>query len=120
MNILSDDMLDDLRITDNWLDTKVSELYLEQPLAQDWARISKIGEEYGEAVQAFIGATGQNPRKGFNANSDDVLDELADVVFTGLCAMQHFTKDTAKVNRILSARLMRIRARVPMSERKKS
>lgn len=32
------------------------------PEAATWARLSKITEEAGEVVAAYIGATGQNPR----------------------------------------------------------
>jgi NTP pyrophosphatase (non-canonical NTP hydrolase) len=83
----------ELEQLDTWLDSRVSEQYLKHPLAQDWARISKIGEEYGEAVQAFIGYTGQNPRKGFTHDYEDVINELADTLFTALLAIQHMTKD---------------------------
>ena len=32
---------------DAWLDAKVSDIYKDQPLAQDWARVAKISEEAG-------------------------------------------------------------------------
>ena len=31
------------------------------PEAVLWGRVSKIGEEFGEVIEALIGATGQNP-----------------------------------------------------------
>ncbi|WP_147268435.1 MazG-like family protein [Spongiactinospora rosea] len=34
--------------------------------------ILKIAEEFGEAVQAYIGITGQNPRKGVYGTREDV------------------------------------------------
>jgi hypothetical protein len=40
-----------LTAMDLWLDDAVSDSYKEQPLAQDWARIAKIAEEAGEAIQ---------------------------------------------------------------------
>ena len=49
---------------DNDLDGAVAEKYKGQPLAQDWARVAKLSEEVGEAIDALIGITGQNPRKG--------------------------------------------------------
>jgi len=97
---------------DAWLDDSVSDVYQVQPQAQDWARISKIGEELGEAIQAFIGATGQNPRKGITNDMEAVLDELADTVFTGILAIQHFTKNTSVTRRILREKLAKIGARV--------
>jgi NTP pyrophosphatase (non-canonical NTP hydrolase) len=86
-------MLNMLKELDLWLDSQVDEKYLTQPLAQDWARVAKVCEEAGEAIQALIGATGQNPRKGVTCDMDDVLDELADVILTGYLAIQHFTHD---------------------------
>jgi hypothetical protein len=49
--------------------------------------IMKIAEEFGEAVQAYIGTTGQNPRKGTYGTRDDVQKELADVIITAGIAM---------------------------------
>lgn len=50
-------------------------------------RILKIVEELGEASQAWIGVTGQNPRKGLVGTVDDVAMELCDVIITALVAM---------------------------------
>lgn len=47
---------------DALLDENVAEVYKDQPLAQHWARVAKAGEEAGEAVDALIAWTGQNPR----------------------------------------------------------
>jgi hypothetical protein len=101
------DFLDELRDLIAWmddhLDADVADPYKEQPLAQDWARVAKVAEEAGEAVDALIGVTGQNPRKGFYGSRDDLLDELADVALTGLYAMQHFTKNRHEtVGRLIS------------------
>lgn len=98
---------------DTWLDEKVGPAYDGHPLAQDWARISKVTEEAGEAISAFIGVTGQNPRKGITHDMDDVLNELADVAMTAILAMQHFTKDTAETRNWLRYRIDRLAARVP-------
>ncbi|MCW2898884.1 MAG: hypothetical protein JWO67_1149 [Streptosporangiaceae bacterium] len=49
--------------------------------------IMKIAEEFGEAVQAYIGVTGQNPRKGVYGTREDVQKELADVIVTAGIAM---------------------------------
>ena len=79
--------------TDEWLDRSASGEYKAQPLAQDWARVAKVLEEAGEAVDALIGISGQNPRKGRYSNMESLLGELADVALTGIYAIQHFTKD---------------------------
>lgn len=54
-------------------------------------RVMKVGEEFGEAVEAYIGMTGQNPRKGITHSLDDLLLELCDVAISAMCAIQHFT-----------------------------
>ncbi|WP_436530696.1 MazG-like family protein [Actinoplanes sp. HUAS TT8] len=56
-------------------------------------RILKITEEAGEAAQAWIGVQGQNPRKGVTHTVDDVVAELADVVFTALVAIASLDAD---------------------------
>jgi NTP pyrophosphatase (non-canonical NTP hydrolase) len=100
-----EDMMSAIACIDDWLDAEVSDEYKVQPLAQDLARVAKAGEEAGEALEAFLGYTGQNPRKGKNKTLDDVLDELADFVLTGVLGIQHFTKDQDETLAILAARL---------------
>lgn len=50
-------------------------------------RMLKVGEEFGEAISAWIGTTAQNPRTGATHTSADVADELADVVMAALVAI---------------------------------
>lgn len=57
--------------------------------AVTWGRLAKIMEEGGEVIEAFIGATGQNPRKGVTHSMDDVREELLDVAVTALGAYEH-------------------------------
>jgi NTP pyrophosphatase (non-canonical NTP hydrolase) len=90
---------------DEWLDSDVPANYKTQPLGQDWARVAKVCEEAGEAIDALIGCTGQNPRKGYYGLSDDLLGELADVAVTGMLAIQHFTKDNARTAEVVMASL---------------
>lgn len=89
-----DEVLAQLAECDLWLDGGVAPRYLDQPLAQDLARVLKIGEELGEAIEALIALTGQNPRKPIRAQAkDELLGELADTAITAILAIQHFTKD---------------------------
>jgi hypothetical protein len=99
---------------DAWLDAEVANEYRAQPLAQDLMRVVKVAEELGEAIQCLIGMTGQNPRKGKTHRTSDLLNELADVVFTGILAMQHFTKDPNATRWILIQKLADIERRVPV------
>lgn len=50
-------------------------------------RVMKIGEEFGEAIEALIGMVGWNPRKGVTHTLEDLEDELADVVITAWMAL---------------------------------
>ncbi|MGH8881367.1 MAG: MazG-like family protein [Stackebrandtia sp.] len=68
-------------------------------------RIMKVGEEYGEAVAAWIGVTGQNPRKGETHNSGDVAAELADVVIAALVAIASLGHDPDSTVASRTARL---------------
>ena len=106
MNYPADDTLDGgaLHLIDEWLDGSIGTQYT--GLAQDWARVSKICEEAGEAIAALIGATGQNPRKGQTHTMDDVLGELADACITGALAIQHFTKDHTVTRQIIRSKLL--------------
>lgn len=97
---------------DDHLDAAVADTYKGQPLAQDWARVAKVAEEAGEAVDALIGVTGQNPRKGYYGSQAELLSELADVALTGLYAMQHFTKNRYETIGLLMDRARYHRARV--------
>lgn len=72
------------RLTE-WLDERDSISDQRESIA---LRILKLSEEVGEVAQAYIGYTGQNPRKGVTHTWNDVLDELADVAVTALVAME--------------------------------
>jgi hypothetical protein len=80
-------------------------------------RVMKLAEETGEAVAAYIGMTGQNPRKGICASVDDLASELCDVVITALIALASITPGTADAEACLqahlTARFTRLLARIP-------
>ena len=111
---MSEDTIDwqAIRAVDQWLDSAVPEHY-QRTLAQDWARVAKVTEEAGEAIEALIGFTGQNPRKGITHTRRDVLDELADVALTGILAIQHFTKNPRVTRMVLEMKIAALAARVP-------
>lgn len=109
-------LLFELAKVDKWLDDAVSQPYKDQPLAQDWARITKVSEELGEAVDEFILFTGQNPRKEQTFSIDPTLDELADTAITAILAMLHFTKDEARVGVILLNKVQAIVRRMVASQ----
>jgi len=55
--------------------------------------LMKIAEEFGEAVEAYIGTTGQNPRKGVCRTKEDIRRELYDVIVTAGIAVLAWTGD---------------------------
>lgn len=57
-------------------------------------RVGKIGNEFGEVLQALEGATGENPRKGVFDDYEHVGQELLDVAITALGAWEHLTGNT--------------------------
>jgi len=68
-------------------------------------RVLKLSEEVGEAAQAVIGATGQNPRKGTSHTWQDVEAELCDVIITAMVALRTVTPDAPEVFREHVARV---------------
>lgn len=71
--------------------------------ARTWGRLAKVSEECGEVIQAYIGATGQNPRKGRTHTIDDVVKELLDVAVTALAAVEHLIDDQGASVDLLAA-----------------
>ncbi len=68
-----------------------------------WERIGKLPEEVGEVFEAFIGAGGTNPRKGFTHTIDDVKRELLDVAYCALGAHEHL--DGNRGNSVMALQL---------------
>lgn len=79
-----------LRELSEWIDNS-PENAVRDPEARTWGRLSKVAEEAGEVITAYIGVTNQNPRKGVYATEDDVKKELLDTAVTALCAYEHMT-----------------------------
>lgn len=81
------------------------------PEAITWGRLAKVSEECGEVIAAYIGATGQNPRKGTTASLADVREELLDVAVTALGAIAHLhgnDPDTADILYMLQEKIARV------------
>lgn len=85
------------------------------PEALTWGRLAKLQEEAGEVVAAFIGVTGQNPRKGITHTMDNVQDEVLDVIITGLAALEHLTGNRGDALQMLFERVEYIKARADQS-----
>ena len=78
------------------------------PETEKLLRLMKLSEEVGEVAGAVIGATGQNPRKGFTHTWDDVNAELCDVILTAMVALTTITPDARQV---FAERLRHVAAR---------
>ena len=61
----------------------------------------------GEVIQAFIGLTGQNPRKGVTGARDDVVEELLDVAIAALSAIEHLREHDGAALSLLSEKIRR-------------
>lgn len=81
------------------------------PEAVTWGRLAKLAEEGGEVIAAFIGATGQNPRKGITHTLDDVRAELLDVAITALGAVEHLSGHTGTARHDLDAKIITVATR---------
>lgn len=84
--------------------------------AVTWGRIAKLMEEGGEAVAAFIGYTGQNPRKGVTHTRDDLEKELLDSAITALGAIEHLRGHDGRALELLNTAILRVAARASASE----
>lgn len=79
--------------------------------ARTWGRLAKIAEEAGEVIAAYIGVTGQNPRKGYTHSFDDVRKELLDVAVTALAAYEHMNGNADHSMHALADHVVRLNAR---------
>ncbi|MEW1701114.1 MazG-like family protein [Streptomyces sp. NPDC091278] len=63
---------------------------------EQWTlQVLKLAEEVGEAAQAVVGVRGTNPRKGRSHSWDQVAEEVADVVITGMVTLARMRPDDA-------------------------
>lgn len=106
------DLLETVELVDAAIDAHAAPDYAAQPLAADWARVTKVCEEAGEVWQALSKWTGENPRKGVCGTLDDLLGELADCVSAAMCAIQHLTKDADRTWEVVSAAFIKARDRI--------
>lgn len=86
------------------------------PEAVTWGRLSKITEEAGEVIAAYIGYTGQNPRKGHTHKRIDVIDELLDVAVTALGAVEHMGGHTGQALDALFDKINAVAKRAGVAE----
>lgn len=98
----------DLATVSRWIDEGNAGRNLE---AATWARLAKISEEAGEVVAAYIGVTGQNPRKGVSHTMNDVQEELLDVAITALAALEHIRGHDCRSMDLLVDKIVRTKAR---------
>jgi hypothetical protein len=106
------DVFADIAVINTWLDRSNASMNSEH---DDSMRVMKIGEEFGEAVAAYIGMTGQNPRKGVTHTQADLLAELADVAVTALAAIQHFTGNPVISRAVMASKIAGIMKRAKLS-----
>lgn len=76
-------------------------------------RVMKIGEEFGEAIEALIGMQGWNPRKGVTHTLEDLKDELADVLIVAWMALASVSLNP---NRVTDERLAYVTERMEQAK----
>lgn len=81
------------------------------PEAILWGRVAKVGEEHGEAIQALVGMTGQNPRKGVTHDSMDLIQELLDTAVAALGAVEHLTGNRGQSIALLNHKVRNVAER---------
>lgn len=106
------ELLEAVEMVDAHIDAATAEEYRAQPLAADWARVTKVCEEAGEVWAALSKLTGENPRKGVCGTRGELLGELGDTAMAAICAIQHLTKNTDETWAVFSAALLKARGRV--------
>jgi NTP pyrophosphatase (non-canonical NTP hydrolase) len=72
-------------------------------------RILKVTEEAGEVASAYVGMTGQNPRKGVTHSRADVANELCDVILAAAVALASVTDEDPQL--VLDAKLLKVAKR---------
>tara|TARA_R110002051_G_scaffold314950_5_gene392672 strand:- start:5173 stop:5511 length:339 start_codon:yes stop_codon:yes gene_type:complete len=105
---MSAEAQDALVALSQWIDSNNAH---RDPEAVAWGRLAKISEENGEVIEAFIGATGQNPRKGLTHTMHDVLAELLDVAVTALGAYEHLDGHRGRSLATLDAKIIAVQQR---------
>jgi hypothetical protein len=106
---------EELIFISRWLDDANGDRH---PEAVTWGRLAKIAEEGGEVIEAFIGATGQNPRKGETHSLGDVRKELLDVAITALGAYEHLDDHSGNAVDALLKAISSVSARAALAELK--
>lgn len=97
-----------------WIDDAPANV-ARDPEAVTWGRLSKVAEECGEVISAFIGATGQNPRKGVTHSLAHVRKELLDVAVTALGAVEHLDGNAGSAMAALDAHVAGLVRRAGLS-----
>lgn len=81
------------------------------PEALSWHRVTKIAEETGEVIEAMIGWTGGNPRKGVSHTIHDVIKESLDTAMAALGAVEHLTGNQGDALDMLDTHILAIAKR---------
>lgn len=81
-----------------------------------YARTAKLIEECGEVMEAVIGWTGDNPRKGRTHDIGDIQMELCDVILTAMCALHTTTQDRKVSVHLINERIRFVETRLATRE----
>ncbi|MDB5716332.1 MAG: hypothetical protein JWO15_3729 [Sphingomonadales bacterium] len=80
-----------------------------------WRRSAKVGEEFGEAMQALGGMLGENPRKGVTHTREQVVGEQLDVALCALGSVEHLTGNKGRSVALLVEKMDYVNKRAGLS-----
>ncbi len=96
-----------------WVDTSPANA-ARDPEALGWHRVTKVAEEAGEVVSAWLLYTGGNPRKS-PGSLNDVIEELLDTAIAALGAVEHLTGNLGLSVEMMAEKALRVRSRAGLS-----
>lgn len=99
----------------NWIDTSPGYANID-PEAHLSRRVTKTGQEFGEALEAMYGSLGENPRKGVTHTQEDLIYELLDTANAALGAVEYITGNQATALALLFAHIEKVARRAGVIE----
>ncbi len=96
-----------------WVDTSPANA-ARDPEALGWHRVTKVAEEAGEVVSAWLLYTGGNPRKEVGP-LNDVIEELLDTAIAALGGVEHLTGNSGVALGLMFDKIDRVHERAMQS-----
>lgn len=98
-----------IRDISRWIDSWPANVSRDRE-ALGWHRVTKVCEEAGEAVDAWLLYTGGNPRKA-SGTVENVIEELLDAANAALAGVEHLTGNNGLALSMLYDKVARVTRR---------